>query len=547
MRYLQFQNMKKKFSIQNQLLSIFFQQFIKINKIVVIFTFVSLFFSAINAQNVQFTQFSLNPLQTNPAMIAGFNQSHISLNYRRQFIGFGESYITPMFSGFMPYFRNNKRWGAFGLSIIQDQVGNSGVLKTTGGNFTFAKNFELNPSSDNVYKPYLSLGVQAGYYQKQLNFTALTTGSQWQNGTFPSFVPTLPLNESVGAETKGFFNANFGVQYYTADSCGRQKFFAGIAVQNLTRPNVSFFSEKSNLPLIFIATAGYDWTISDNISVMPNLRWIQDQTTKQGRFGVMGYYHLNDQLGFLEESKVGIGAYYDVNGAVAMGLEVHQKNFFAGFSYDMAASKNLNNLGNGAIEFTLGVKLGKKCRIKPIEEIKDEFIYDTTIVEKQYKELGLDSVFTNVATINERTKEVVSVVTINKKAVPRENTDLLIPTEEDLKIFKNPAYFYYVSSDINRSTRTRLEQISLMMKKFRGVKIEIQGHACNIGISEDANQKLSNERAIAIKNFLISEGIKEERIKIAAFGSKQPILANTTEYGRTKNRRVEFKILSIGK
>ncbi|TAE47047.1 MAG: type IX secretion system membrane protein PorP/SprF [Cytophagales bacterium] len=547
MRYLQFQNMKKNFSIQNQLLSIFFQQFIKINKIVVIFTFTSLFFSAINAQNVQFTQFNLNPLQTNPAMIAGFNQSHISLNYRRQFIGFGESYITPMFSGFMPYFRNNKRWGAFGFSIIQDQVGNSGVLKTTGGNFTFAKNFELNPSSDNVYKSYLSLGVQAGYYQKQLNFTALTTGSQWQNGTFPSFVPTLPLNESVGAETKGFFNANFGVQYYTADSCGRQKFFAGIAVQNLTRPNVSFFSEKSNLPLIFIAAAGYDWAISDNISVMPNLRWIQDQTTKQGRFGVMGYYHLNDQLGFLEESKVGVGAYYDVNGAVAMGLEVHQKNFFAGFSYDMAASKNLNNLGNGAIEFTLGVKLGKKCRIKPIEEIKDEFINDTIIIEKQYKDLGIDSVFTNVATINVRTKEVVSVVTINKKAIPRENTDLLIPTEEDLKIFKNPAYFYYVSSDINRSTRTRLEQIGLMMKKFRGVKIEIQGHACNIGTSEEANQKLSNDRAITIKNFLISEGIKEERIKISAFGSKQPILANTTEYGRTKNRRVEFKILSIGK
>ncbi|TAE74055.1 MAG: type IX secretion system membrane protein PorP/SprF [Bacteroidetes bacterium] len=537
--------MKINFILKNKLL-FFRQQFLQKKKFVAFLLYICVICSFTQAQNVQFTQFNLNPLQTNPAMIAGFNQSHVTLNYRKQFIGFGESFVTPMFSGFMPYFRNNKRWGAFGLSLIQDQVGNAGVLKTTGGNFTFAKNFELKPDSENDYKPYLSLGIQAGYYQKQLNFSALTSGSQWQNGSFPSFVPSLPLNENLGADTKGFFNANFGLQYYTADSCGRQKFFAGIAVQNLTRPNVSFFSEKSNLPLIFIGTAGYDWAVSGNISVMPNFRWIQDQTTKQGRFGVMGYYHLNDQPGFLEESKVGVGAYYDINGAVAMGLEVHQKNFFVGFSYDMAASKNLNSLGNGAIEFTIGAKFGKKCRIKPVEEIKDEFIYDTTVVEKQYKELGVDSVFTNVAKVNVRTKEVAEVVTINKKVVQRDDAALLIPTEEDLKIFKNPAYFYYVSSDINRSTKVRLEQIAEMMTKFKGVKIEIQGHACNIGVSEEANLKLSNDRSIAIKNSLVAQGIKEDRIKISGFGSKQPILANTTEYGRTKNRRVEFKILSIG-
>ncbi len=537
--------MKINFILSNKYLFII-QQFIKKYKFIVILLHLQIIYQFIEAQNVQFTQFNLNPLQTNPAMIGGFNQSQVTLNYRNQFIGFGESYVTPMFSGFMPYFRNNKRWGAFGISLLQDQVGNSGVLKTTGGNFTFAKNFELKPNSENDYKSYLSLGVQAGYYQKQLNFTALTTGSQWQNGAFPMFIAALPINENIGNDTKGFFNANFGIQYYTADSCGRQKFFAGLAIQNLTQPNVSFFSEKSNLPLIFIATAGYDWAVADNISLMPNFRWIQDQTTKQGRFGAMGYYHINDQPGFLEESKIGLGAYYDLNGAVAMGLEVHQKNLFVGFSYDLAASKNLNSLGNGAIEFTIGAKFGKKCRVKPIEEIKDEFINDTTVIEKQFKELGVDSVFTNVAKINVRTKEVVSVTTINKKAVPRDDIVILIPTEEDLKIFKNPAYFYYVSADINRSTKNRLEQIAVMMQKFRGVKIEIQGHACNIGISEDANLKLSNERSEAIKKFLIEQGVKQDRIKLSGFGSKQPILANTTEYGRTKNRRVEFKILAIG-
>jgi type IX secretion system PorP/SprF family membrane protein len=500
----------------------------------------------IYTQNVQFTQFKLNPLQTNPAMIAGFNQNYVTLNYRRQFIGSGESFVTPMFSGFMPYFRNNKRWGAFGLSIIQDQLGNAGVVKTTGGNFTFAKNFELSPNSTEIYKKYLSLGIQAGYYQKQLDFLALRSGSQWINGVFPGFDPNAPINENLGSDTKGFFNLNFGANFYTADSCGRQKLFVGLAIQNLTRPNVSFFNEKSNLALAWIFTTGYNIQLNEKFSVLPNIRWIQDQTTNQGRFGAMGYYHFFDQLGFLEESKVGLGGWYDENGAVSLGLEVHQKNFFAGFSYDMGASKNLNNLGNGAIEFTLGMKFGKKCREKPVEEIKDEFIYDTTVVEKQYKELGVDSIFTNVAKINKRTKEAIEVTTISKKSVPRDDVPILIPTEEDLKIFKNPAYFYYVSSDINRSTKARLEQIVLTMKKFRGIKIEIQGHTCNIGVTEQVNEKLAQDRAAAIKTFLVDNGIKEDRIKISGFGSKNPVLNNKSEYGRTKNRRAEFKILAIG-
>lgn len=71
--------------------------------------------------------------------------------------------------------------------------------------------------------------------------------------------------------------------------------------------------------------------------------------------------------------------------------------------------------------------------------------------------------------------------------------------------------------------------------------LTIQGHTDNVGGAE-YNQTLSENRAKAVKKYLVDKGVKDERITAKGFGLSKPIDTNDTPEGRSKNRRVEFLI-----
>ncbi len=74
--------------------------------------------------------------------------------------------------------------------------------------------------------------------------------------------------------------------------------------------------------------------------------------------------------------------------------------------------------------------------------------------------------------------------------------------------------------------------------------VEISGHTDNIGSSK-SNRQLSELRAKAVKDFLVSKGCDKDRLKFKGYGSIQPISTNNTEIGRQMNRRTEFKVLKV--
>ena len=78
------------------------------------------------------------------------------------------------------------------------------------------------------------------------------------------------------------------------------------------------------------------------------------------------------------------------------------------------------------------------------------------------------------------------------------------------------------------------------LRKHPGVKIEIQGHTDNTG-SRANNLRLSQARAEAVANYLVSRGIAAERITARGYGEDKPIAPNTAAEGRNKNRRIELR------
>ena len=76
-------------------------------------------------------------------------------------------------------------------------------------------------------------------------------------------------------------------------------------------------------------------------------------------------------------------------------------------------------------------------------------------------------------------------------------------------------------------------------------KLRIEGHTDNVGAAE-ANLTLSGQRALTVKNAAIAKGVAKDRLIAAGFGQNKPLADNSTEEGRAKNRRTEFRIAEIG-
>ena len=86
-----------------------------------------------------------------------------------------------------------------------------------------------------------------------------------------------------------------------------------------------------------------------------------------------------------------------------------------------------------------------------------------------------------------------------------------------------------------------LDEVVKLMKDDETLMIDIDGHTDAQG-SDESNQVLSDNRAGAVKNYLVGKGITETRLKSAGYGETKPVADNTTAAGRAKNRRTEMTV-----
>jgi outer membrane protein OmpA-like peptidoglycan-associated protein len=86
-----------------------------------------------------------------------------------------------------------------------------------------------------------------------------------------------------------------------------------------------------------------------------------------------------------------------------------------------------------------------------------------------------------------------------------------------------------------------LDRLVELLTKVASLQVEIGGHTDDVG-DEAANLQLSEGRAASVKNYLIEQGVDENRITTTGYGESKPVASNDADEGRAKNRRTTFKL-----
>jgi outer membrane protein OmpA-like peptidoglycan-associated protein len=104
-------------------------------------------------------------------------------------------------------------------------------------------------------------------------------------------------------------------------------------------------------------------------------------------------------------------------------------------------------------------------------------------------------------------------------------------------------YFDPNKTNITPTAAKALDRNGMILKENPNIRVEIGGHTDGVG-GEKANQKLSEKRALSAKKYIQDKfNIPDNRLIARGYGSTKPVADNKTQEGRSKNRRVEFKVI----
>jgi outer membrane protein OmpA-like peptidoglycan-associated protein len=92
--------------------------------------------------------------------------------------------------------------------------------------------------------------------------------------------------------------------------------------------------------------------------------------------------------------------------------------------------------------------------------------------------------------------------------------------------------------------RATLDEVARTLVTHPQTYVDVLGHTDSVG-SAEYNQRLSEQRARAVADYLVSRGVNPARIATRGYGLTMPIATNDTEAGRAQNRRVEIKIVPV--
>jgi outer membrane protein OmpA-like peptidoglycan-associated protein len=114
-------------------------------------------------------------------------------------------------------------------------------------------------------------------------------------------------------------------------------------------------------------------------------------------------------------------------------------------------------------------------------------------------------------------------------------------TARGLIVNMSDVLFDFGKYSLKPNAKVKLAKISGILLAYPNLKLQVEGYTDNVGTPE-YNQKLSEERANAVRDFLVSQNVSRDNITASGYGENKPVADNTSSSGRAQNRRVELVV-----
>lgn len=298
---------------------------------------------AVQAQDIQYSQFYAAPIYLNPAMTGASELTRIGVNYRNQWPGLNQSITS--YSAYVDHYMFNINSG--GGIIMNRSQQSSAQLSTTEIGASYSYRLQISSQG------YLRMGGQVSYFARDAYFGNLIFGSQLDPNSDQIIGPS---GETLGNDSKHrFMDYSFGILF------NNQNAWLGISGHHLTEPNTSFVDDQtSKLPMKISAHGGMKFDlVGGNYGAASNrsLTFAFNYKT-QGQFQqldmgtqldinplVLGFWYRGIPISKQEtpnhESLIGL-----LGLSFGSGIDI-------GYSYDFTLSKLGNAVSGGAHEISL--------------------------------------------------------------------------------------------------------------------------------------------------------------------------------------------------
>ncbi|MBC8319595.1 MAG: type IX secretion system membrane protein PorP/SprF [Bacteroidetes bacterium] len=277
------------------------------------------------AQDPEFSQYYANPLYLNPAYAGSTECGRLGLNYRNQYPSLANAYITynASYDQSLPGINSG-----FGFLVMNDAQGDGGLVRTSAAAF-----YSYSLKVSNTVN--IRFGAKGAYYQEKLNWDKFIFASQIDPTTGninPYSGEPPPPKDNITAVD---FSAGLVMNYI-------DKFFVGVAVDHLTQPNLSFYSNTdSKLPmkitvnggvLINASTGGLGNAGGSDIIIQPNFLFMNQENFQQLSAGL-----------YVNKYPFVVGTWFRHNfqnpDAVVALFGITYINLRVGYSYDFTVSQ----------------------------------------------------------------------------------------------------------------------------------------------------------------------------------------------------------------
>ena len=314
---------------------------------------------SIEAQDVHFTQYGMQPLLQSPAMAGIGHDMRGVLQYRNQWASVTTPYTTTAFSYDMQLKQKKGKTGflAFGVNFFSDKAGDA-KLKSSQGGLSVAYHIKTGENST------IGAGLFGGIGQRSIDPSGLQWGEQYDGSGYNS---QLPNGESLAAQSFTFVDLGLGGVWHYNSRSGDNDVVANQSTQatlgfgyfHVTRPTYTFLGadEQLNAKLVLHGTARFALG-QGNSAIVPSFQYSKQGPSSEFMLGAMFRYVLTPTskvTGFNKGSALSVGPVLRLKDAVAIAALLEFGHMAVGFSYDVNTS-DLSKASSGQGAFELAIR-----------------------------------------------------------------------------------------------------------------------------------------------------------------------------------------------